>query len=116
MYAKYQNVSVKTVVQVDFLAYALSRHHLELQRAITLTKLAPNPLFSIIKVHLIDINVPAKFDEFPSLPFQDIKEKLNCHRQMNKQMERTEKVKNSIPPSNTVCRGYKDNYFWCLNC
>ena len=27
VYAKYQNVSVKTMVRVDFLAYALSMHH-----------------------------------------------------------------------------------------
>ena len=43
----------------------------ELQRAITLTELAPSP-FSIINVHLVDINVFAKFYEIPSLPFQDI--------------------------------------------
>ena len=34
----------------------------------------------------------AKFDEFPSLPFQDIKEKPKCHGRMDN-------VK-------TVCRGY----------
>ena len=33
----------------------------ELQRAITLTELAPSPYFSIINVHLVDINVFAKF-------------------------------------------------------
>ena len=41
----------------------------ELQRAIT--ELAPSPYFSIINVHLVDINVFAKFYEIPSLPFQD---------------------------------------------
>ena len=44
----------------------------ELQRAITLTELAPSPCFSIINVHLVDINVFAKFYEIPSLHFQDI--------------------------------------------
>ena len=39
----------------------------ELQRAITLTELAPSPYFSITNVHLVDINVFAKFDEIPSL-------------------------------------------------
>ena len=42
----------------------------ELQRAITLTELAPSPYFSIINVHHVDINVFAKFDEIPSLPVQ----------------------------------------------
>ena len=44
----------------------------ELQRAITLTELAPSPYFSIINVHLVNINVSAKFYEIPSLLFQDI--------------------------------------------
>ena len=47
----------------------------ELQRAITLTELTPSPYFSIINVHLMDINVFAKFYEIPSMPFQDIKPK-----------------------------------------
>ena len=47
----------------------------ELQRAITLTYVAPSLSFSIINVHLVDINVFAKFYEIPSVPFQDI-EKL----------------------------------------
>ena len=49
----------------------------ELQRAITLTELAPGPYFSIINVHLVDINVFAKSDEVPSLPVQIIKENQN---------------------------------------
>ena len=46
----------------------------ELQRAITPIELAPSPYFSItcINVHLVDINVFAKFDEMPSLPVQVI--------------------------------------------
>ena len=39
------------------------------------TELAPSPYFSIKNVHLVDINVFAKFDEIRSLPFQDIKER-----------------------------------------
>ena len=50
----------------------------ELQRAITLTELAPSPYFSTINVHLVDINVFAKSDEIPSLPVQVIKEKPKC--------------------------------------
>ena len=50
----------------------------ELQRAITLTELAPGPYFSIINVNLVDINVFAKSDEIPSSPVQVIKEKPKC--------------------------------------
>ena len=32
-------------------------------------------IFSIINVHLVDINVFARFDEIPSLPLEDIKER-----------------------------------------
>ena len=42
----------------------------DLQRAITLTELANSPYFSIINVHLVDINVFVKSDEIPSLPVQ----------------------------------------------
>ena len=52
----------------------------ELQRTITLRELAPNPNFSIINVHLVNINVFAKFDEIQSLPVQVIKEKPKCCR------------------------------------
>ena len=52
----------------------------EFQRAITLTELAPSPYFSVINVHLVDMNVFTKSDEIPSLPVQVIKEKPKCHR------------------------------------
>ena len=52
----------------------------ELQRTITLIERAPSPYFSIINVHLVDINVFAKSDESPSLPVQVIKEKPKCRR------------------------------------
>ena len=55
---------------------------LDLQRAITLKELAPSPYFSNINVHLVDINVFAKFYEIPSLPFQDI-EKTKCRGQVD---------------------------------
>ena len=45
----------------------------------TLTELAPSPYFSIINVHLVDINVFAKSDEIPSEPVEVIKEKPKCH-------------------------------------
>ena len=55
------------------------------QRAI----IAPNPYFSIVNVHPVDIDVFAKFYEIPSLPFQDI-EKPKRHGQTDRL---TDKVK-----------------------
>ena len=52
----------------------------ELQREITLIELAPSPYFSVINVHLVDINVFAKSHEIQSLPIQIIKEKPKFHR------------------------------------
>ena len=43
VYTKYQDVSVKAMEWVELPVYALSMHHQELQRAITLTELAPRP-------------------------------------------------------------------------
>ena len=40
----------------------------ELQRPITHNRICPGPYFSIINVHLVDINVFAKSDEIESLP------------------------------------------------
>ena len=59
----------------------LNKMHYELQRAITLIEMAPGPFYSNTNVHLVDISVFAKFDEIPSLPVQDIKEKLKRHEQ-----------------------------------
>ena len=56
----------------------INKMHQELQRAITLTELAPSPFYSNTNVHLMDKNVFAKFDEIPSLPVQDIKERPKC--------------------------------------
>ena len=64
------------MVQVDFPAYALSMHK---QNALRITKgnnsnrIGPSSVYK--NVHLVDINVSAKFDEIPSLTVQDIKEK-----------------------------------------
>ena len=44
----------------------------------SIAELSPSPIFSIINVHLVDINVFAKSDEIPSLPVQVIKEKPKC--------------------------------------
>ena len=65
-------------------------------------RIGPWPLFFYFNVHLVDINVFAKFYEIPSMPFQDI-EKPKRRGWMDGQCE------NSIPsplPTNTVCRGF----------
>ena len=54
---------------------------LRITKGITLTELAPSPFYSNTNVHLVDISMFAKFDEIPSLPVQDIKEKPKCHGQ-----------------------------------
>ena len=86
MLAKYQIVSAKALVYVDFPAYALSlqkENAFRITKAITLTELAPSPFCSNTNFHLADINVLVRFDEIPSLPVQDIKEKIKCHEQRN---------------------------------
>ena len=69
------------MVQVDFPEYALSMHKpnaLRTTKGNKSAELAPGPFYSNTNVHLVDINVFAKFDEIPSLPVQDIKEKPKC--------------------------------------
>ena len=75
------------------------RRTLRITKANNSKELAPGPYFSIINIHLVDINVFAKFHEIPSLPFQD-NEKPKCRRQTDRQHE------NSIPPTNSLCVGY----------
>ena len=60
----------------------------------TLTELAPSPYFPIINVHLVHINVFAKFYEIPSLPFQDTEKPKRCGWMDNGKHE------NRIPPPN----------------
>ena len=69
--------------------------------AITLKKLAPKPYFSIINVHLVDINVFAKFYEIPSMSFKDIV-KPKHHGLTD--------VKTVYTPTNTVCGGIITKY------
>ena len=79
----------------------------DLQRAITLKELALSPYFSIINVHLVDINVFAKFYEILSLPFQYI-EKPKCRRRTNAHMDGQHENSIPPPPSITVCREYNE--------
>ena len=75
---------------------------LGLQRAITLKRIGRKPYFSIINVHLVDINVFAKFYEILSLPFQDIEKPKRrgwTNARTNGQRE------NSIPPQTQFAGG-----------
>ena len=78
---KQRIVSAKAVVQVDLPAYALIMHK---QNALRITKgnksteHSPSLFYSNTNVHFVDINTFAKFDNIPSLPVQDIKEKPKC--------------------------------------
>ena len=74
-------------------------------------RIGPWPLIFYYKctnVHLIDINVSAKFDEFPSLPFQDIKEKQKRHGRTDGKTDGRTTWKQDPPPTNIVCGGYKN--------
>ena len=51
---------------------------LKLQRAVTLQNWPLAFFYSNTNVHFVDFNMFAKFDEIPSLPVQDIKEKPKC--------------------------------------
>ena len=57
------------------------------------------------------MNVFAKFYEIPSMTLQDIKEtKRYRHIYAHTQSEgQTDNVKTVYPPTNTVCRGYKNS-------
>ena len=61
--------------------------------ATTLKELAPNHYFSIINVHLVDINVFTKFYEIPSMSFKDI---------VNPKHHGLTDVKTVYSPTNTV--------------
>ena len=69
----------------------------ELQRAITLTELAPRPYFSIINVHLVDINVLPNFMKFCHSLFKILKNKHVADGQHE----------NSIHPHKHSLQGYK---------
>ena len=56
--------------------------------------IGPYPYFSIINVHLVDINVFAKFYEISSLPFQDIEKP----KPRGRTDVRTDNVKIVYPP------------------
>ena len=73
------------------------------QRITKGNELGQSPYFSIISVHLVDINAFAKFEEIPSLlAFQDINEKSKRRRQKEGGMD---KVKTVYPPPKNLWGG-----------
>ena len=53
------------------------------------------------------MNVFAKFDEFPSMTLQDIKETKRYGHTFVRSFVSSDNVKTVYPPTNTVCGGYK---------
>ena len=53
----------------------INKNALRITKGNNSIELVPNLFYSKTNVHLVDINVFAKFDETPSLPVQHIKEK-----------------------------------------
>ena len=81
MLIKYWIVSSKAVVIVDRPIRTLSMHTqspLKSQREITLIEPVASPYFLL---YVFVLYVYARFDEIPSMPFQDIKETLSMHIQ-----------------------------------
>ena len=67
-----------------------------------------SPYFSIINVHLLDINVFAKFYEIPSLPFQDIEKPYHrrwIDRLTDGRMDNVKTVYTPQPPRQTQFGG-----------
>ena len=71
------------------------KSHLELQREITLIKLAPSPYFFVLSICLAYLNMFARFDENPAMNLQDIKETKRYGRTERRTDRQRE---NSIPP------------------
>ena len=100
MFILWISMCLQNLIQVHHCLFKLLRKKQNVTDRLRITKgnnkkLAPSPYFSIINVHLMDINVFAKFHEIPSLPFQDIEKLKHCRW--------TDGHENSIrpPPSNT---------------
>ena len=72
-------------------------------------ELAPSHYFSIINVHLVDINMFTKFYEIPSLPFKDIEKPKRRKRTDGGNDGRTD-VKKVYPPTHAQFAGGGINY------
>ena len=88
------------------------KSHLELQREITLIELAPSPYFFVLSICLAYINMFARFDENPTMTLRVIKETKRYGRTHGRTDGQRE---NSIPPTNKVCGGYKNDFSYFLH-
>ena len=100
----YNSISIKPYI----------KRHLELQREITLIELAPSPYFFVKSICLAYMNMFARFDENPAMSLQVIKETKRYGRTDGWTDGRTHahthgQRENSIPTTNKVCGGYKNN-------
>ena len=94
----YNSISIKPYI----------KSHLELQREITLIKLAPSPYFFVLSICLAYMNMFASIDENPAMTLQDIKE-TKRYRQTHTRMDN---VKTVYPATNKVCGGYNNRVFF----
>ena len=80
------------------------KSHQELQREVTQKELASSPLFLHVHICSIDMQMPAKFQEIPSMGLQDT---LRTDRRTNAHTHgRTDgQHENSVPPQNLVLAG-----------
>ena len=78
---------------------------LSITKGITLNELVPRSYFSIINVHLVDINVFAKFYEIPAVAF------LRYWKTKSSRLDGlTDNVKTVYPPKTQFARGMIINY------
>ena len=77
----------------------------------------PSSLLFIIIIYPVDMNVYARFDEFPSITLKDIKKTKRYGRTDARTDGRMDgQRENSIPAHKHSLRGYKNNYFHMKNC
>ena len=97
----YNSISIKPYI----------KSHLELQREIILTELAPSPYFFVLSICLAYMNMFARFDENPAMTLQVIKETKRYGRTDGqtdgRTHTRTDNVKTVYPPQTKFARGYK---------
>ena len=95
---------------------------LSIQKSLRLTKgnnsnsIGPKPLVFISSICLVHMNVFAKFDEIPSLIFQDIKEtKRYGHMDSRKDGQTNQHRENSIPSHKYSLPGFNYSLFTTLS-
>ena len=74
----YNSISIKHYI----------KSHLELQREITLTELAPSPYFFVLSICLAYMNMFARFDENPAMAYNSIsiKHYIKSHLELQREI------------------------------